>query len=354
MLGYNSGASNTTGAVNVFIGYQAGYLNVSGQSCTYVGKHAGYNSTGGNNTFFGYHAGYTNTTGSTVTCVGYTADVSSTGYTNATALGNGATVNASNKIRVGNASVTVIEGQVAFTTSDSRFKFNVKEDVKGLEFIKKLRPVSYQFDTKKFDNFLIKNMPDSIKALHANGSDYTSSTNIIRTGFLAQEVEQAAKDCGFVTDIVHAPADSSDNYSLQYGVIVVPLVKAVQELSKQLDSLKAATTQTKSHSNYNPNQNNPMDTVSMKLTLPDAPTIGEPQPNPNNGSTQIPFYLPDNVSGAKVQFVDMLGRTMQEKILQPGYGLIKIDTQDLPQGTYVYSLIINGKVIDTKKMMRGK
>lgn len=72
---------------------------------------------------------------------------------NATAVGSGAIVNASNKIRLGNA-VTVVEGPVAYTVSDGRFKNNISEnDVEGLDFIKLLRPVVYNFDTKNFRNF---------------------------------------------------------------------------------------------------------------------------------------------------------------------------------------------------------
>ena len=99
-----------------------------------------------------------------ITCIGYNADVSGVALTNATALGNGATVNASNKVRIGNAAVSVIEGQVAWSyPSDGRFKLNVTEEVKGLDFIKLLRPVVYNFDTRKYTEFLTQNMPDSCK-----------------------------------------------------------------------------------------------------------------------------------------------------------------------------------------------
>ena len=40
--------------------------------------------------------------------------------TNATAIGAGAFVNASNKVRLGNVLVTVIEGQVAFTSASDK------------------------------------------------------------------------------------------------------------------------------------------------------------------------------------------------------------------------------------------
>ena len=50
----------------------------------------------------------------------------------------------------------------------------------------------------------------------------------------------------------------------------------------------------------------------------------------------------------------MLGKVMVEKPLQAGYGLLNIDTQNLPSGIYTYTLVIDGKAFDTKKMMRNK
>ena len=53
-----------------------------------------------------------NTTGGQNTVLGANADVSTGALSNATAIGYGAIVNASNKIRLGNSSVTVLESQV--------------------------------------------------------------------------------------------------------------------------------------------------------------------------------------------------------------------------------------------------
>ena len=63
---------------------------------------------------------FSNTTGNFNTAIGNGANVSDGNLTNATAIGNGATVNASNKIRLGDAAVNVIEGQVAFTASSDK------------------------------------------------------------------------------------------------------------------------------------------------------------------------------------------------------------------------------------------
>ena len=59
--------------------------------------------------------------------------------TNATAIGNGATVNASNKVRLGDANVTVIEGQVAFTASSDKTQKENFQPVDGEEVLEKIR-----------------------------------------------------------------------------------------------------------------------------------------------------------------------------------------------------------------------
>jgi len=59
--------------------------------------------------------------------------------TNATAIGAGAIVNASNKVRVGNTNVTVIEGQVGFTSSSDVNQKENFEPVEGEEVLGKIR-----------------------------------------------------------------------------------------------------------------------------------------------------------------------------------------------------------------------
>ena len=82
-----------------------------------------FNTLGTLNLFVGNSSGDTNTTGTQNTTLGYFADVSSANLQNSTAIGYQTIVNASNKVRIGNTAVTVIEGQVAFTNaSDKRLK----------------------------------------------------------------------------------------------------------------------------------------------------------------------------------------------------------------------------------------
>ena len=127
--GYGVLQSNTTGGGNTASGYWALHNNNMGVSNTASGYLAlFYNTTGSENTAIGNEALFYNTTGSENTAIGFRADASN--LFNATAIGARAVVNASNKIRLGNAAVTVIEGQVPFTYPSDR---NLKESFQPVD-----------------------------------------------------------------------------------------------------------------------------------------------------------------------------------------------------------------------------
>ena len=246
-IGSQALQQDTTGAVNVAIGEGALQLNTSGSYNTAVSGALTQNTTGNANVGVGIGAVSSNISGSDNVGVGTQAltnsstssynsafgsyaDVIRDSLTNATALGANALVNASNKVRIGDSHVTIVESQAgSWTTSDGRFKTNITDEVRGLDFIKRLRPVIYNFDTRKFQEFLTQYMPDSVKRRYFDGKDFSESTAIRQSGFIAQEVEQAAKDCGYDFNGVHHPDGPGDNYSLSYEKLVVPLVRAVQE-----------------------------------------------------------------------------------------------------------------------------
>jgi hypothetical protein len=141
-------------------------------------------------------------------------------------------VNASNRIEIGNTSVTAIAGQVNFSTySDARIKDNIREDVPGLDFINQLRPVTYNLNIHK-QNAMAGNTD-------RNAVEWEGKYDIEKlrmTGFLAQEVEQAARTMRFDFSGLQAPARENELYSLRYAEFVVPLVKAVQEVNMKLES----------------------------------------------------------------------------------------------------------------------
>ena len=58
---------------------------------------------------------------------------------------------------------------------------------------------------------------------------------IVYTGFVAQEVEAAARAIGYDFSGVDAPQNPDGHYGLRYAEFVVPLVKAIQEQQAMIE-----------------------------------------------------------------------------------------------------------------------
>ncbi len=114
-IGEGAGTVNNSGAYNTFVGQAAGVNNLGGFANTSIGAGSGSNNTSGtSNTYLGYHTGHSMMSESNNTFVGAYSDGTS-GISNATALGNGAVVSASNTIQLGNGLVTLVNTSGAIT-----------------------------------------------------------------------------------------------------------------------------------------------------------------------------------------------------------------------------------------------
>jgi trimeric autotransporter adhesin len=220
------------GSINVDSVYRIGaitVLAVPGSSNLFVGRNAGNTTIGWQNTSVGENSLVTNTDGAYNTALGYNTGPNGTNYVNTTCIGIDATATGSNMVRIGNIYVGSIGGYQNWTNiSDSRFKQNIKEDVSGLDFIMKLKPVTYSLDAISISKAIgIKNSFSGSPDLQAK---YISERNSARqTGFIAQDVEKAAMETGYDFSGVDKPKNPNDFYGLRYAEFVVPLVKAVQE-----------------------------------------------------------------------------------------------------------------------------
>lgn len=229
-IGAQAMYNNTTGEENTALGAAALWSNIDGEGNTAVGRYSGYGNTSGSyNTAIGRNALAQNSTGNGNTALGYNAFNNGI-YSNSIAIGYNTTITDNNQVRIGNSGITSIGGQVGWSTlSDGRFKSNINEDVSGLDFIMKLRPVNYQVDREAIYDYTGSKAPE-----YGNKTRFSET----ESGFIAQEVEQAAQDLGFAFSGIDAPDNEKDYYSLRYGQFVVPLVKAVQEQQREIELLR--------------------------------------------------------------------------------------------------------------------
>lgn len=396
-LGAMAGQENTTGGANTFLGVRSGYANIDGVQNTFVGGWAGTdNVSGGHNAFFGHQAGSNNTSGSANTYIGSSngtfieggsgntflgygnasgVDTSnyniligawSTVYSKleyATAIGTSIVANASEKTIIGRNQPGVVIGGYAnwSNLSDGRFKEEVKEDVPGMDFIRRLRPVTYWINLEKLQRHITAQMPDTTAQRYLPDSEaMADAKREIRTGFVAQEVEAAAKRIGYSFDGVNAPKNPTDNYSIAYGQFVPSLVKAAQEQEEKIESL----TRDNEHLNQRVDEleelvrklldQNPESetTQTQTIQLRKEPQLLQNRPNPFSSETIIAYYVPEGITKAQLRISAPDGKVLRMvDISGRGAGQTILQTQGLPAGAYAYTLILDGEIVDSRQMV---
>ena len=198
----------STGDFNTGVGESALKNNTTGNGNSAFGQDAlANNSTGANNTAIGRESLAGNLTGSNNTALGAYSSVGS--FTNATAIGYEATATADNMIRLGNGSVTLIQGKVGFTQeSDTRIKKNIVNSSYGLATVLKLRPVEYNL----------------------------TSNDLKQVGFIAQEVQKLVPE---VVTGKEGDLSKGEILGITYSNLVPVLTKAIQEQQKQIEDQNA-------------------------------------------------------------------------------------------------------------------
>jgi hypothetical protein len=356
---------NKTGNYNAAFGQQSLFYNNTGNYNTAMGAFALDNNTGHFNAALGSSAMSGNSTGSFNTGVGSYTSVNGSNYSNSTMLGYDAEATASNQVRIGNNAVTSIGGFTNWTNiSDGRVKKNIKQNVPGLAFINKLQPVTYNLDLDAVEKIVqkpaIKNGDGKIvQASTEEIAAKNEKEKVLYTGFVAQDVEQAAKSLGFDFSGVDAAKNDKDLYGLRYSEFVVPLVKAVQELSKQneeqqkqIDTLISLLTQ-KTSTVAN---SSAISFAQTKVIDPGSSMkLAQNAPNPFSASTTIAYFLPVNNGNVYINFYNNNGALLKSvKLNGTGSGSITLNARELSSGIYRYSLTADDKVIDSKQMERLK
>ena len=91
------------------------------------------------------------------------------------------------------------------------------------------------------------------------------------------------------------------------------------------------------------------------LRINGEPSISQNSPNPCNASSEVSCTIPDNTSNAAIYIYDLTGKVLDTiQIDGRGTTTATIETSGLAPAMYLYSLVCDGKVIDTKRMIVSK
>ena len=131
---------------------------------------------------------------------------------------------------------------------------------------------------------------------------------------------------------------------INYTELIPLLVCSIQELKHEIDSLKAyivsqSSRQTRSEASTSGSESR------FKAVLM------QNKPNPVKDQTMIEYCLVGGFTDASLRVYDMSGRIVKSFDLMQGINSITMSASELPAGIYIYSLIVDNNVIDTKKMI---
>ncbi len=242
---------------------------------------------------------------------------------------------------VGNVKVTGTINGVVVGNSDIRYKQNVEEfstagKSKVLNSVLKLNPVSYNYKQQYIEDV---HNSDSLTSLSKTGQKalYDEKSPMFRKkhfGLIAQDLQQIYPDLVYEND--------NGYLSINYIELIPLLIQSIKELKAEVDLLSAASVKTLSSTSND--------------ILEDTPraVLYQNAPNPFTHSTIIKFALPEHTTNATIMIFNLQGALVKQIPVTYRQSDITINGSELNAGMYVYSLIVDGKEIDTKRMILTK
>jgi hypothetical protein len=220
-IGRNALRDVTTGVDNVALGDSSLIAATTSNNSIAIGRAALQVATGDSNVAIGRSAGLAITTGFNNTFLGLNAGNTTTTGSNNTVLGNSANtlaVGTSNSITLGNSSITSLRCNVTTISSlsDERDKTDITDTQFGMNLIQQLRPVDFTWARR-------------------DGS-YEGMTDV---GFISQELIEVEDSFEAADRLRLTLRENPDSLEATPGRLIPVIVKALQELSAENESLKA-------------------------------------------------------------------------------------------------------------------
>ena len=234
---------------------------------------------------------------------------------------------------------TYVEGTLTainvITPSDIRLKTNINETNNALYNLLKMNVISYCY--KKHEIPVAERDTIQGATIKAYNKKWEADSKERHFGLSAQELQKVYPEL---------VKEGQDGFlGINYVELVPILIKSIQELKTELDEVKGLSK---------------AKTRSVSDEYDDFSGVGKDNilyqnsPNPFKGQTVIRFSLANNAQNAYICIYDMTGKQLRKFSLSSGDEQITINSYELGEGMFLYSLIVNGQEIDTKRMVISK
>lgn len=133
--------------------------------------------------------------------------------------------------------------------------------------------------------------------------------------------------------------------AVNYMEMVPLVIRSIQELKQEMDEMRDAVGE---------KAKMPLASGIANADTPIRSVLFQNMPNPAREKTVIRFQLADGVRDASVRIYDQGGKLLKKLPVSKGMDSVTINCRELGEGVFLYSLVINGQEVDTKRMLLGK
>ena len=250
---------------------------------------------------------------------------------------------------------------VLYQLSDQSIKTNVSEITGATEKIMNLRGVYFDFISETRQDSLVFSDNYGNAHTHITNSDNTdnllnneyinpsAANNLIsersrhHMGLIAQEVEE------IVPEVVRTQTDGRK--AVAYSSLIPLLIEALKEQQQQIAELQEQIANI-GQGEIEEKSINDQNTINSEYASSAKAILYQNIPNPFSTETEIKYYVSDNTTLALLLIFDMQGMLKKQvQISAWGNGSVTINASELPAGMYIYSLIVDGVEIDSKRMI---
>lgn len=205
--------------------------------------------------------------------------------------------------------------------SDRRYKQKIRTLDDPLRTLTNLRGVAYRFDQEAF--------PD----MHFDNDQ--------QYGLIAQEVEQVLPELVMTRE--------NGYKAIEYVQLIPLLIEGAKAQQAQIEDLQLELAELKAllaTSSPKGKAGDVLQSQSIQKVF-----LGQNHPNPFNESSRISYFVPRGAGQACIEFRDLNGTLMYRELLHSGKGLVQVQAEGLTGGVYTYSIIIDGEVVESKRMV---
>jgi hypothetical protein len=228
--------------------------------------------------------------------------------------------------------------------SDSGLKKDIKPLANAVTIINQLQPKTYHYDAQKFPQFKFGDK--------------------LQYGLLAQSLEKVLPDLVYdqktpakYNDKGEVSSPSISYKAINYIGLIPVMIEAIKEQDKKIQekdaALQAMEDRLKKLEDMIYNTSGKTNGTVKDITLGnDVMVLEQNVPNPFAEKTTISYYIPLDADFAQILFYDQMGKQIGKvDITEKGNGQLNVFADDLHSGIYSYTLVIDGKAEDTKRMV---